>query len=137
MADHTNKDPGPGTNLPVFSLLAAVAFLALGVAALIFVDASRMPQVLILIGLVASTIPSLIASAYAERTNRDLRNGVVEAKVKSGVKDALVEHQVVTRDGPYVAASTQALLEILQQRHGDSTDTTVPEPSPLSSEDIP
>jgi hypothetical protein len=100
----------------------------------VFVDASRMPQVVILMGIVASTIPSLIASAYAERTNRDLRNGVVEAKTQIGASRALVEHAVVTRDGPFVAASTQALLDLLAQRHGDQPTA---DGTPLTSEDIP
>ena len=118
--DGQGKIPG-GMNLPVLSLLTAVLFLALAVVALVFVpkDDTRMTQVVLLVGLVASTVPSLIASAFAERTNRDIRNGVLVHQAKTGASQALVEHNVVTRDGPYVAATTQALLEILQQRHGD------------------
>lgn len=135
MADPT---PRPSTNLPLLSLGAAVLFVALAVLALVFVpkDDQRLTQVVLLVGLVVSTVPSLIASAYSERTSKDMRNGVMIQQVKVGTKQALTEHNVVTRDGPYVAATTQALLEILQARHGGSADTT-PELPPLNSEDIP
>lgn len=136
VADHTPTNRA--TNLPVLSLGAAVLFVALAVLALVFVpkDDQRLTQVVLLVGLVVSTVPSLIASAYSERTSKDMRNGVMVDQVKTGARQALVEHNVVTRDGPYVAATTQALLDILQTRHGASTDTS-PDLPPLSSEDIP
>lgn len=120
MADPSGRPPGPTTNLPFYSLIAAVLFVALAVLALVFVprDDTRMAQLVLVIGLIVTTVPSLIASAFAERTSRDVRNGVLVDQVKTGTKQALVEHNVVTRDGPYVAATTQALLDILQDRHG-------------------
>jgi uncharacterized membrane protein len=115
--------PGSHVNLPLYSLLTAGFLVALAVIALIFVkaDNNTTPVLISIVGLIATTVPSLIAAAYAERTNRDIRNGVVEEKVKSATKEALVEHQVVTRDGPFVGASTQALLDLLAQRHGTQT----------------
>jgi hypothetical protein len=135
MADN---GPRATTNLPLLSLATAVALVGLGVIALIFVPAgsASTPQLVIIIGLVATAVPACIAAAFAERTSRDVRNGVLVQQAKAGASQALIEHNVVTRDGPYVAATTQALLEILQARHGDSDDTA-PEFPPLRSEDIP
>lgn len=139
---HSNPQPSSGTprastNLPVYSLIAAVVFVGLAVAALVFVPADdvRITQVVLLVGLVVSTVPSLIASAYSERTSRDVRNGVLVDQVKVGTKQALTEHGVVTRDGPYVHATTQALLDLLSQRHG--TEQTADPDRPLTTEDIP
>lgn len=113
------------TNLPVVSLLAAVSLIGIAVVALIFVhlDDRTTPVFLSLIGLIVTTVPSLIAAAYAERVSKDVRNGVVEAKTKTAVKEALNEHQVVTRDGPFVAASTEALLRVLADRGVTPTPT--------------
>lgn len=136
---HTNPPPGPikGGNLPIYSLIAAVLFVGLAVVALVFVpqDDQRMTQVVLLIGLVVSTVPSLIAAAFSERVSRDVRNGVAAEQARRGAAAALADHGVVTRDGPYVAATTQALLDLLAQRHGDH-QTAGPE-APLTSEDIP
>lgn len=107
-------------NLPLASLVTAVTLVAIAVVALILVKpgAETTPVLISIVGLIVSTVPSLIAAAYSERTSRDIRNGVVEAKMKTAARQALEEHQVLTRDGPFVGASTQALLDLLAQRHG-------------------
>lgn len=43
--------------------------------------------VTVLVGL----IPGILAAGYAERTNRDVRNGVVQEKAKAGTLQALSE----------------------------------------------
>lgn len=137
MADHDGKGPGGTTNVPLYSLLTAVALVGLGVLALIFVKPGEAttPQLVIIIGLVATAVPACIGAAFAERTSRDVRNGVLIQQVKTGATQALVEHNVVTRDGPYVAASTQALLDLLGERHGTASGQDAPRT--LTTEETP
>jgi hypothetical protein len=128
-----DNNVAPRTNLPVISIIAAVSLVGLAIVALIFVhlDDRTTPVFLSVIGLIVTTVPSLIAAAYAERVSKDVRNGVVEDKVRTATKDALAEHGVVTRDGPFVAASTEALLRLLQETHDRAQDGS---PRPKSTD---
>jgi hypothetical protein len=79
------------TNLPVFTLGAAVIFVMLAILGFIFIPANNVIAQETLVGLIVTTVPSLIAAAFAERTGRDVRNGVMEQKVKDGATKALRE----------------------------------------------
>jgi hypothetical protein len=79
------------TNLPVFTLGAAVIFVMLAILGFIFIPAGNVIAQETLVGLIVTTVPSLIAAAFAERTGRDVRNGVMEQKVKDGSIKALKE----------------------------------------------
>jgi hypothetical protein len=79
------------TNLPVFTLGAAVILVMLAILGFIFIPAGNVVAQESLIGLIVTTVPSLIAAAFAERTGRDVRNGVMEQKVKDGATKALQE----------------------------------------------
>jgi len=74
----------------------------------------------LLIGLLVTTIPSLIAAAYAERTSRDVRNGVLTQKAKEGTHQALQESGVqdvvdATQKGDTVIATLTALSQLLTE----------------------
>lgn len=118
----------PGRNVPGAAIIGAVVTLV-GIAAGVVValarnhslDEKSTPLVVTIIGLVASTIPSLLAMLYAGRASSDLRNGTVVEKVKQGTAEVLQETGVVTRTGPTatattaaLAAQTEALAEILR-----------------------
>lgn len=72
----------PWTTVAVFAILIAA------VVVLSVTGASR--NELVLSSLLA-LIPGTLAAGYAERTNRDVRNGVVQEKAKQGAKEALNE----------------------------------------------
>lgn len=108
-------------NLPYASLASAVLLIIVGAVVVVSGNGGENGGA-ILIGLVVTTIPSLIAAAFAERNAKDIRNGTVTEKVRQGTHKALDEAGVVTRDGPAVqaamtasAASTAALTALLQR----------------------
>lgn len=108
------------TNAPIYALGSAVLMLGAG-AVVVMSGHGGANGGNLLIGLVVTTIPSLIAAAFAERTARDVRNGTVTEKARLGASKAISEAGVVTRDGPAVqaamqasAASTAALTTLLQ-----------------------
>lgn len=75
------------------------------------------------IGLVANSIPSILALLKSEATQNDLRNGVV----KNNVKDAIEEAHVITTESPLVAESSQttnAALRALTQLLETNTAAT-------------
>ncbi len=96
------RDIPPRTNVPVIALLSAVLLLVVVVVVLAFVPAERQgtPVFVTVIGIVASTVPSLIAAAFAERVSKDVRNGTLVQKSKQATHEALQEARVVTYDGP-------------------------------------
>lgn len=59
------------------------------IAATVLIALGKAQEGAILIGLIVTTIPSLLGSAFAERTSRDIRNGVLENVVQSGAQAAL------------------------------------------------
>lgn len=99
---------------PIYSLIATGLLLASAVALVLFADEQNQGTVMVL-GLIVSTIPSLIASFSAERTARDVRNGVLVEKVKEGATHAINESGVVVSNGPIVDAQLRALSALLQQ----------------------
>lgn len=87
----SNRDNTPGSgNLPVYALAAAVVLVLAALGSLLFVDpeSKSTPQLYIVVGLIVTTVPSLIAAAFAERVSRDVRNGTLKGKVV----DALDEY---------------------------------------------
>lgn len=74
-------------NFP-WTTVAVFAILVVAVVVLSVTGATR--NELVLTSLLA-LIPGTLAAGYAERTNRDVRNGVVQEKAKEGAKQALNE----------------------------------------------
>lgn len=123
----------PTPRLALFSALALFALILFAIVALAIggglTDQST-PLVVTLVGLVVSTVPSLIAAAFAERASKDIRNGTVVAKAKEGAVEAIRQEQVVTRDGPVVTLQMQALARLLEEPHSVTiTPHAPPEPS--------
>lgn len=84
-------------SLPVVSLIIAFLFVFSVLGAVILVDfnAHTTPIIISIVGLVISTVPSMISSAYSERASKDIRNGVVTEKAKVGALEALDETGVI------------------------------------------
>jgi hypothetical protein len=72
------------------------------------------PLVSALIAIVSSAIPGVLSLYKTEQVQNDIRNGVVTEKAREGAKQALIDHNVVTRDGPTVAATLESLQVLLQ-----------------------
>lgn len=106
----TNRDNKPGSgNTPLYALIAAVLLVALALGTLLLIDSekSTTPVFLTVIGLIVTTVPSLIAAAFAERASRDIRNGTLRSKVTEALVDAgVAEPAPLPVDGPtrYVCA---------------------------------
>ena len=77
-------------NTPLYALGAAVIF---GGYAVVLVVTDHMDSTLF-VGFLVTTLPSLVAAAFAERTARDVRNGVVQDKIRQGTHEALRESGV-------------------------------------------
>jgi hypothetical protein len=106
--------------LPIATIAGLVVVTAALLVLILFADPSRASS---LEGTLIAVIPALIAAGYSERTSRDVRNGVVEAKAQagaaaalqaSGVTDAVSSAQAHSQS--YVTAldtHTAALQELL------------------------
>lgn len=92
--------PG-GTNVPVYALAALVVF-TVSLVVLIITGHANGDLFAVF---VVSTLPSLVAAMFAERTARDVRNGVLQDKVRQGTHEALHESGVSE-----IAANAQSLI---------------------------
>ncbi len=106
-------------NRPIYSLVAAIILVALVIVALIVVPHERNDQLLIVVGLIVSTVPSLLAAGFAERTARDVRNGVVQQKAREGAQQALDDSGVTdvvnaTQRGASTVAAIAALSQLTE-----------------------
>jgi len=75
-------------NAPKFSMLAAALLIALAITAIVIGSITH-ADISPIMGFVALAIPALLSSAFAERNNNDLRNGVVQEKATQGALSAL------------------------------------------------
>jgi hypothetical protein len=102
------------TGKPIYATAVTVVCIVAAVVLVLFADPENQGTITV-IGLIVSTLPSLIASFFAERTSRDVRNGVLVDKVAEGTAQAIKSEGVVVRDGPVVSAELRALSALLQQ----------------------
>lgn len=84
----------PRTNVPKFSIVAAILLIALAITAIV-VGTIVQRDITPIMGFIALAIPALLSSAYAERNSNDMRNGVVQEKAKQGALSALHTSGVV------------------------------------------
>lgn len=115
------------TNLPYASLASAVLLIGTGAVVVMSGNGGENGGA-ILIGLVVTTIPSLIAAAFAERNARDIRNGTVVEKVRQGTHRALAEAGVSTSTSPQATAALQSLEQLLRRTEAtvqQNTEATV------------
>lgn len=117
--------PSHLTNLPYASLGAAVLLILVGGGVVMTGNGGENGGA-ILIGLVVTTIPSLIAAAFAERNAKDIRNGTVTEKARQGAHRALAEAGVTTvaSQGPQTAAALQSLEQLLRQTQSTVAENT-------------
>lgn len=111
MSDNTS--PNRISNVPLYSLIATIALVVAAVVLVIFAPPDKQGFT-VLLGLLVTTIPSVVASIYSERASRDIRNGILVEKAKEGAKEAIAESQVLTRTGPVVSAELRALSRLLE-----------------------
>ena len=132
MSVTTEGNPLP-KNMPIWTLISAVVLvITLGIILLVTPpDRFTSGGISIFIALVVSTVPSLIAAATAERTSKDIRNGVVVEKAREGAVQAIQETEVLTLTGPVATSSFEAthaavgaLTELLRRTDPLVTDKT-------------
>ncbi len=105
---------------PILAVITVALFMASAVALLVLSDPESSPSTGAIIGLIVTSIPSLLAAAFSERASRDIRNGVVQNKAREGAMQALQETGVtevveLTARGQTAALSMQALARLLEQ----------------------
>ena len=137
MSDVPTTTPINGrTNIPLFTLGAAIALILLAILAAVFIPARNQTSTDMLVTTIIAVIPGLIAAAYSERNSRDMRNGVAEQKAKDGATKALQETgvtDVVEANGrgatsatamAALATHTQALQTLVQSVRALNIPTT-------------
>lgn len=100
-------------NVPLYSIIAATVFLTLAVILVIFADPHNI-ETITLIGFILSTIPSILASVFSEKSNKAITNGVVQEKARLGTTQALQETGV-TAVASIAGDSTKLAMEALKQ----------------------
>lgn len=103
MSDRT--PPTARTNPPLYSLLSLVVLVGAVVALIVSGHANESG---VYIAVVAAAVPGLVAAASSERVARDIRNGVMQDKVRQGAHEAIAEAEVLTRPGPVVQSHLEA-----------------------------
>lgn len=73
----------------VVAMVALASAVLLGVALTGKVDAKNTPLIVTVLGLIASTIPSVLALLRVDATRRDLHNGLIPEKVIEGVQQGV------------------------------------------------
>lgn len=83
-------------NRPMLAVVAALGMLLVVLALLLFVDfdENTTPIVVTVVLAIATTVPSVLAAAFAERAARDIRNGVLEGKAREGARQAIEERDL-------------------------------------------
>ena len=114
---------GLPTNTPILAIATAVLLCAFAVVVIVAGYGDEGAGAL-MIGLILTTVPSLIAAAFAERVSRDVRNGVVEHKAKQGARQALNEAGIHDADDQLEAMRAQLsyLMMQLHRFHPESKD---------------
>lgn len=113
-ASARTENGGSVKPVPLYAFLATIVFLVGAVFLVIYAPANK-EGVALVIGIIISTIPSMVAAFASEKVSRDIRNGVVEEKAKAGATAAIAETHVVTTDSPLAGAGLVALNELLER----------------------
>lgn len=109
-------------NVPLYSMVTTGILVVAAVLLVIFGDPDKQ-GFMILLGLIVTTVPSVVSAIYSERASRDIRNGVVVDKVREGASQAIEDAQVITRTGPVVTTELSALATLLE-RIQNATDNS-------------
>lgn len=74
-------------NVPMYAVICIVVMVIAAVVLLLFANPATTPSLPLVIGLLVTTIPSLVAAVFSERASRDIRNGVMKDKVKEALDE--------------------------------------------------
>jgi hypothetical protein len=114
-------------NAPVLAIISALTLMAFAVVVIVTGYGGESSGQL-LVALILSTVPSLIAAAFAERASRDIRNGVVTAKARKGAQAALDDTGLTEWEGQLMELTAQvarntshieALYDVARRQHPD------------------
>lgn len=104
-----------GSSTPLVSLGTLTLLLACGLTLVVTGNADRGSGLTMLM-IVLGNVPGAVAAIYAERTARDVRNGVVIDKSRQGAVAALADTGMVREDNEAVQG---ARAEIERATHGN------------------
>lgn len=102
------------------SIIAGVVLVALAIVGILVslaLGKDSSPALLQIIGLIVISVPGLIGAGYAERNQRDIRNGVVADKAREGAVAALQETgvtDVVNTSRESTVLAMRALTQLLE-----------------------
>jgi hypothetical protein len=97
----------------IVAILATFGAVIVGTAISGGIDSNSTPILAGFLAVIGSTVPSVLALIKVESVSNDIRDGVVEEKVRLGTTKAIEETMVVTRNGPAVMAEIEALRSIV------------------------
>lgn len=109
----------PAHNVPLYAL-GLSALLVIAMIVLVVTGKAGESGTGLFVGLILSTLPSLLAAVFSERVSRDVRNGVVAEQSRQGAVKALDETGVIEaveqgQGGQTTARALEALAELLEQ----------------------
>lgn len=107
--------PRSRSTLPYAPLqaLATTVIFVVSALALILTGHDKGGNGAVFIGLIISTLPSLVAATKAEQAVNYMKNGLVQEKAKEGAKEAVSESGVLTRTGPVAVAQLETMNRLL------------------------
>lgn len=106
-----NRGPVLGA---VVALVALISMLVAGIVITGKLDDNSTPLLVTILGLVAATIPSILALLKVQDVQHDIRNGVMEERVRRGSQRALTEtlgEKPIVLQGDTIAESLVKMLE--------------------------
>lgn len=104
-------------NTPHYAMIATVLLIVGGIVAAMVANDDK--SLSLLLGLIVTTVPSLLAAGYAERASRDIRNGTITEKAREGAEQALNDTgvtQAVEEGKQTTPAALTALVMLLEER---------------------
>lgn len=110
----------------IISVVLLVGFVVLGV---VFANPATNNILIIIAGLVVTTVTQIIGGIFSERASKDIRNGVLTKKVKDGTKQALHETGVLevvetSQRGETTIMALRALGKLLEQNTAATEENT-------------
>lgn len=107
------------TSVSIVALISTVLLIGFVVMGVVFANPATNNILIIIAGLVVSSVPQILGGIFSERASKDIRNGVLTKKVKEGAKQALHETGVlevveISQRGEASLTAMRALQRLLE-----------------------
>ena len=108
------------TSVSIAAIIGTVLLIGFVIMGAVLADPATNNILIIIAGLVVTTVPTILGAAFSERAARDIRNGVMHKKVVDGTKQALKETGVtevveISQRGQASIVALNALTKVLER----------------------